>query len=69
MLAQMGADDCQRLPRLKCLLLRKVGKANAEHFEDLSRRRFTGLKHDHPQAEAGEHGAGERLGGGVAAFG
>ena len=69
LLAQMGADDCQRLPGLKCLLLRKVGKANAEHFEDLSRRLFTGLKHDWPQAEAGEHGAGERLGGGAAAFG
>src|SRR5512138_1666048 len=25
MVAQMGADDCQRFPGLKCLLLRKVG--------------------------------------------
>ena len=32
LLAQMGADDCQRVPGLKCLLLRKVGKANLEHF-------------------------------------
>jgi hypothetical protein len=31
----MGADDCMRAPGLKCLLLRKVGKANLEHFEDL----------------------------------
>ena len=38
LLAQMGADDCQRVPGLKCLLLRKVGKANMEHFEDLRRR-------------------------------
>jgi hypothetical protein len=37
LLAQMGADDCQRVPGLKCLLLRKVGKANVEHFEDLRR--------------------------------
>ncbi len=42
LLAQMGADDCQRVPGLKCLLLRKVGKANMEHFEDLRRRLFAG---------------------------
>src|SRR5512138_297558 len=40
LLAQMGADDCQRVPGLKCLLLRKVGKANMENFEDLRRRLF-----------------------------
>jgi hypothetical protein len=46
LLAQMGVDDCQRVPGLKCLLLRKVGKANLENFEDLRRRLFLGLKHD-----------------------
>src|SRR6267154_2010817 len=46
LLAQMGADDCQRVPGLKCLLLRKVGKANMEHFEDLRQRLFTKLKHE-----------------------
>jgi phage terminase large subunit len=46
LLAQMGADDCQRVPGLKCLLLRKVGKANTEHFEELQRRLFLGLKHE-----------------------
>jgi phage terminase large subunit len=46
LLAQMGADDCQRVPGLKCLLLRKVGKANIEHFQDLRRRLFMGLNHD-----------------------
>ncbi|HWQ92757.1 MAG TPA: terminase family protein, partial [Clostridia bacterium] len=46
LLAQMGADDCQRVKGLKCLLLRKVGKANMEHFEDLRKRLFTGLAHD-----------------------
>ena len=46
LLAQMGADDCQRMPGLKCLLLRKVGKANMEHFEDLRRRLFTELPHE-----------------------
>src|SRR5262249_33509722 len=40
LLAQMGADDCQRVHGLKCLLLRKVGKANMENFEDLRQRLF-----------------------------
>lgn len=35
MLAQMAVDDCQRFAGLKCLLLRKVGKAGTESFEDL----------------------------------
>jgi len=35
LLAQVGADDCQRLPGLKCLLLRKVAKSNLESIEDL----------------------------------
>src|SRR3974377_2619971 len=46
LLAQMGADDCMRVPGLKCLLLRKVGKANMEHFEDLRRRLFGKLRHE-----------------------
>jgi hypothetical protein len=46
LLAQMGGDDCQRVAGLKCLLLRKVGKANLEHFEDLRRRLFHRLPHE-----------------------
>lgn len=46
LLAQMGADDCQRVAGLKCLLLRKVGKANLENFEDLRRRLFYRLPHE-----------------------
>jgi hypothetical protein len=46
LLAQMGVDDCQRVPGLKCLLLRKVGKANLEHFEDLRRKLFSKLGHE-----------------------
>src|SRR5438874_499889 len=46
LLAQMGGDDCQRIPGLKCLLLRRVGKSNLEHFEDLRRRLFMGLRHE-----------------------
>jgi hypothetical protein len=45
LLAQMGADDCQRMPGLKCLLLRKVGKSNLENFEDLRRRVFPKVPH------------------------
>jgi phage terminase large subunit len=45
LLAQMGVDDCQRFPGLKCLLLRKVGKSNRESFEDLRRRLFRRLPH------------------------
>jgi phage terminase large subunit len=39
-LAQVGADDCQRLSGAKWLLLRKVGKAAREGFEDLLARSF-----------------------------
>ena len=46
MLAQLGADDCQRVPGLKALLLRRVGKANLEHFEDLRQRLFSRLPHE-----------------------
>src|SRR5262249_5299805 len=46
LLAQMGADDCQRVPGLKCLLLRKVGKGNMEIFEDLRKRIFGQLPHE-----------------------
>lgn len=46
LLAQMGADDCQRVPGLKCLLLRKVGKSNLENLDDLRRRMFGHLPHE-----------------------
>ncbi len=46
LLAQMGADDCQRVPGLKCLLLRKDGKSNLENFEDLRRRLYHRLPHE-----------------------
>lgn len=52
LLAQMGADDCMRVPGLKCLLLRKVGKSVMESFEDLRRRIFTGLKHEFARTRA-----------------
>src|SRR3954452_15747936 len=50
LLSQMGADDCQRIPELKCLLIRKSGKANRENFEDLRQRLFPNLKHTYSAA-------------------
>jgi hypothetical protein len=47
LLAQIGADDCQRYPGLKVLLLRKSGKTNREAFEDLRQRLFANLKHSY----------------------
>lgn len=44
-LAQVGGDDCQRFPGLKCLWLRKVGKANTEQLQDLRRRVLAGVDH------------------------
>jgi hypothetical protein len=45
LLAQVGADDCQRYPGLKVLLLRKSAKTNREAFEDLRQRLFARLPH------------------------
>jgi len=47
LVAQIGLDDCQRFPGLKCLLLRKVGKSNRENFEDLRRRVLHRTPHDY----------------------
>lgn len=44
-LVQVAADDCQRFPGLKCLFLRKVGKALKEGFEDLLRRTLGTLEY------------------------
>lgn len=50
-IAQLAADDCQRFPGLKCLVLRKVGKANRENFEDLRRKLLMGLPHEYRRHE------------------
>lgn len=42
-MAQVGADDCQRYPGLKVLVLRKVGKALREGVTDLLQRVLGGL--------------------------
>ncbi len=46
LLAQLAADDCQRLPGLKALFLRKVGKANIEHLSDLRASVLRNLPHE-----------------------
>ena len=51
LLTQMGVDDCQRFPGLKCLLLRKVGKANKENFEDLRIRVLSRVPHKYNRSE------------------
>lgn len=42
-MAQVGADDCQRYAGLKCLILRKVGKALREGVRDLLHKTIGGL--------------------------
>jgi phage terminase large subunit len=51
-LAQVGLDDCQRYAGLKVLLLRKVGKAVRESFEDLRARTLMGVPHKWAKQEA-----------------
>jgi phage terminase large subunit len=47
MLAQIAIDDCQRVDGLKSLLLRRVGKAVREAFEDLRSKVLVHTKHDY----------------------
>lgn len=61
LMAQVGADDCQRRPGLKCLLLRKVGKANIEHFQELRLRAFRGLPHTFNQRGVLEFANGSKI--------
>lgn len=42
---QVAVDDCQRAPGLRCLLLRKVGKAAKEGFESIRSRVLRGVPH------------------------
>lgn len=44
---QVGADDCQRVPGLKWLHLRKVGKAAREGLEDLLPRVLGGIPYEY----------------------
>lgn len=47
-LSQIGLDDCQRYPGLKCLFLRQTGRAAQESFEDLISKTLKGrLKYEY----------------------
>lgn len=46
-LAQIFCDDCQRVPGLKVLCLRKVGRANKEQIEDFRKKLLVNLPHNY----------------------
>lgn len=46
-IAQVGMDDCQRVPGLKWLYLRNIARSAAEQFEDLVRKMFNLVPHDY----------------------
>lgn len=61
-MAQVGADDAQRCPGLKILVLRKVGKSLKEGFEDLLRRMFGSLEYRYvPSQHLVEFANGSRI--------
>ena len=45
-MAQVGLDDCQRMPNLKVLFLRKVQKAATESLDDIIRQVFRYTPHE-----------------------
>lgn len=45
--AQIALDDCQRIPGLKVLFIRKVSRNAKEQFEDLRRVVLRGIPHDY----------------------
>lgn len=50
LLAQMSLDDCQRRTGLHCLLLRRIGKAVRESFEQLRREVLSHCPHRYNRA-------------------
>lgn len=63
--AQVFADDCQRFPGLKCLILRKIGKANKEQVDDYVSKLLFKLPHNFKRQEGiihFENGSRVRLG-------
>jgi phage terminase large subunit len=47
LLAQIFADDCQRVKGLKALALRKVGRANKEQINDFRKKLLMNLTHNY----------------------
>lgn len=50
-LAQIFCDDCQRVPNLKVLCLRKVGRANKEQIQDFRKKLLTYLPHTYREQQ------------------
>ena len=48
--AQIFCDDCQRVPGLKCLFLRKVGGANKEQVSDFIRKLLISIPHKYRES-------------------
>lgn len=51
-IAQMTLDDCQRREGLKALLLRRIGKAVRESFEDLRQKILSQTPHKYRRSDA-----------------
>lgn len=49
--AQVALDDCRRIPNLKVLYIRKVGKQAREQFEDLRRSVLKNVPHSYRRHE------------------
>lgn len=51
-LAQIFCDDCQRIPNLKVLVLRKVGRANKEQIQDFRKKLLHQLPHKYREQQS-----------------
>lgn len=49
--AQIFCDDCQRVPNLKVLCLRKVGRANKEQTQDFRKKLLMNLPHNYREQQ------------------
>ncbi len=53
LVSQIFADDMRRVAGLKCLILRKIGKANKEQIDDFRKRILINIPHNYRE-QAGE---------------
>jgi phage terminase large subunit len=51
-LAQIFCDDCQRMPNLKVLVLRKVGRANKEQIQDFRKKLLHLIPHNYREQQS-----------------
>lgn len=59
--AQVALDDCQRVPEIKGLYIRKVAKNAREQFEDLRRNVLKQVSHDYTRNGVITFGNGSRI--------